>query len=204
MARRRRNKKLIPSIAVVGDGKTEQHYFNGLKGEIKGFVSIKPDLPKHSDFEYVIDKAIELAKKPYDAVFCVIDMDKVFADNKFSEYTLSKKRLSKRKEIKSKIIFIENFPCFELWLILHFEYFSRHSTQCSAVENALKNYLPNYEKKDAFLKSVYRQVSDKGNFDRAIQNSGKLFQRKEESESSSAPYSEMHFLFRKIEKYLTP
>jgi hypothetical protein len=91
----------------------------------------------------VVTKAFNLMDKDkgYDRVYCVIDRDK---HNCFQE------ALQKAKNRK-KIKMIISIPCFEYWLLLHFEFTTSpfqagSGSHCDTVISALKPHLSNYGK----------------------------------------------------------
>ncbi len=66
--------------------------------------------------------------------------------------------------------FIVSNPSFEIWLLLHFKYTTKHCADGNAVINELKRYIPDYEKnRDCFLACADR-------IQEAISNSAKLEQ----------------------------
>jgi hypothetical protein len=71
----------------------------------------------------------------YDEVWCVLDVD-------------DHARLNEARELagRSEIHLAVSEPCFELWGLLHYQD-QRAYIECSAVQNALKQYLLNYDKR---------------------------------------------------------
>ncbi len=164
MIRKKLNKPLRPSYAIIGEGPTEHIYFSDMRGHEKLNITIKPKLPKHSDARNIVKNALDLINKGSDKVFCIFDLDRIQNNEKEkNEYN----RL-KFKYKNSKIIFIEIYPCFELWFLLHFTYTSRCYSSCEELIKDLKVKIKNYTKPT----SVYEQLQDK--IDTAIQNCKKL------------------------------
>nr|MCA8834341.1 RloB family protein [Pseudomonadota bacterium] len=113
------NRNAYERVLIVCEGtKTEPNYFNAVIAILK-LTSADIDLI-HSTHttpmpiaKYTEDK-IEKARKdnnPYDHVFCVIDRDRHINFNKASEIM-----------VKNSIKLARSWPCFEYWLLLHFEY----------------------------------------------------------------------------------
>ncbi|MFP4489496.1 MAG: RloB domain-containing protein [Bacteroidales bacterium] len=75
MRKNRRPKIEKISVAVIGEGPTEWHYFNDLRQTERLRFSLKPSLPKSSNFRSIIQKAKQFAREGYDYVYCVIDLD---------------------------------------------------------------------------------------------------------------------------------
>mgnify|MGYP006303328055 CR=1 FL=1 len=66
MARKRKNWRTKFVVAIIGEGQTEWHYFNDLKQTEKYSFKIKPELPKHSDVDAIVKKAIKLNEQGYE------------------------------------------------------------------------------------------------------------------------------------------
>ncbi len=67
--------KMKKRFAIVGEGPTEWHYFDGFRKEKRYPFKINPDLPKHSDWKSILKKAQIQVHEGYDKVFCVLDFD---------------------------------------------------------------------------------------------------------------------------------
>ena len=75
------NRKKIFTVAIVGEGITEWHYFNDLRRVEKYKFAIKPQLPDNkTDFSSLINKAKKLIYEEYDLVYCVVDLDYIISD----------------------------------------------------------------------------------------------------------------------------
>ena len=89
----------------------------------------------------------QLQRGIYDKAFCVFDR------NGHANYDSALQRISASADgKKGKLEAITSWPCFEVWLLLHFRYSAaafqrsgRHSS-CDKVIRELKAYLPLYEK----------------------------------------------------------
>lgn len=175
MQRSKQHKRpLLPSIAIVGDGYTEQIYFDQLKRD-KGNLSfiIYPELPenkgKGGGFMKVLNKAKELKKQGHDTVYCLVDMDVVYNQNKTEEY-----RRERQKAEKQGVAVIECHPCFEIWILLHYDYSTQSYSNCKAVENRIKGIteLSSYSKNKDYQIKLYNQI--RGRLSMAISNAQKL------------------------------
>lgn len=147
-----------PTIAIVGEGEVEKTYFLQLRDAENIRFTLKPNLPKSSSIEAIVNKGVELLDKEFDTVFCVFDMDKIYRDPNIRR---------KYKEIKARhqskrLIFIETNPCIEYWFLLHFEHTTRHFDTDAQLLAQLKNHIPDYAKSIQYLnrKSIYKLLKE--------------------------------------------
>ncbi len=73
-------------------------------------------------------------------------MDKIIQDNQVSEYQKAKITAE-----GAGVIVLENNPCFEIWLLLHFVSTGKLFNNCSEVVNELSNRIAKYSKSQKFL-----------------------------------------------------
>jgi hypothetical protein len=155
---RKKNKlsHIRKTIAVIGEGLTEREYFKSLKHHEKLPFKFKPDIPKHSDIWSIVSKAEELANY-FDFVYCIIDLDRILPNKQ--EYGFYRKIKNRQKNI----VFIENNPCFELWILLHFEFSTRDYDNCGSLTAILKKHIPDYVKSFKYLENrdLYGLLSSK-------------------------------------------
>ncbi|WP_315821541.1 RloB family protein [Paraflavitalea speifideaquila] len=150
-----RASKLQPqrdTVAIVGDGQTERIYFSDVRDTDRpANLSIFPDYPrKIGNYKGVLDRAKTLAEN-YDYVYALIDMDKIIQDKQQTAYMQDKAVAE-----AAGIIVLENNPCFEIWLLLHFVYTSRLFANCNEISEQLKakGRIVNYDKSEKFLKNA--------------------------------------------------
>jgi len=166
-----RPKNIAPArgktIAVIGEGITEREYFKSLKNYEKLSFKFKPDIPKHPDIKSIISKAESLSES-FDLVFCIIDLDRLLLNS--TELSIYRNYKSKNKGI----IFIENNPCFEIWLLLHFELSGREYESCTNLISFLKKYIADYNKSYSYFsgKDIYRLLNPKLEY--ALKNAVRL------------------------------
>ena len=141
-----------PRILVCCEGQvTEPSYFNRLKREghnILLHVEVKPGgkVPQ-TLVDYALDLKREAEKKArgqkddnlkYDEVWCVFDVDA-------HPHLLDAKQKAEANRIEMAI----SNPCFELWLLLHFQdqraHIERHQ-----VQSACRGHMPGYDKEVPF------------------------------------------------------
>jgi hypothetical protein len=134
---------------IICEGETEEKYFNGLISQPKykrkfQSISVKIFKPKdHSPFGLVKEakrmiKSAKSEKNPYDFVWVMFDRD--------GHAKVPDAFESARTSIPEiKIAF--TIPCFEYFVLLHFEKTTKPFPKCDNVIHQLKkNWLPDYEK----------------------------------------------------------
>jgi len=153
MARSVNHRKLLPAIAIVGEGIVEKIYFTQLRQVERLNFTVKPDLPKSSSIHSIVNKGKELVNKGFDRVFCIFDLDEISRNKVIREQY---KEL-KRENNKGKMVFIENNPSMEFWFLLHYTFTSRHFDSTDQLIAALKKHINDYEKSEYYLirKRIY-------------------------------------------------
>ncbi|MFT5916652.1 MAG: hypothetical protein ACJAWV_003672 [Flammeovirgaceae bacterium] len=202
MARQTRKPKNIKfTIAIIGEGETEWHYFDDLKSVERYTYKISPDLPKHSDFADIFRKAEEKAEEGYNKVYCVIDLD-IFKENEQKNQSYQK---AKRKILKkhSKVVsIIETMPCIEYWFLLHFENFStKIYPSYESLKSKLTANLEGYEKTRKYFEKVklYTTLVEKGDLESAKICAKKL--REYESDNKLIPFTDIDTLLEELKSY---
>lgn len=149
--------KIKPKYAVVVDGETEFWYIQMLKrNERLVLVDLKPEIPQLKKLSEQNDIVIGLSKD-YDKVYWIIDFDVVNKETREAK----KGKASALQEFKryydnivnnydNIVIVIINNPCFEYWLLLHFEPTSRFYPSYKDLVKQLKKYLPDYDKSQTY------------------------------------------------------
>ena len=112
----------------------------------------------------------------------------------------------KKKGISCKVVFIETERCTELWFLYHFtrSAITKKFNSYDELERELKKHRPNYEKKDAYFKSIgslHHEMTVKrapqGSLANATRNARASIKSKEADERLHT-YSEMHKLFEAL------
>jgi hypothetical protein len=159
VARQRNQQQPRYRVAIVGDGQTERIYFDNVRDTDRpGNLAIFPDSPKKiGNYKGVLTRAEQLSQD-YDRVYALIDHDKVIHDNQQQAYAAAKKKIE-----SIGVIVLENNPCFELWLLLHFVYTTKLFSDCDEVSELLKSHIPNYSKSEKFLAKaeLYKKYKDR-------------------------------------------
>ncbi len=189
----RRKARLAPYdrvLIVCEDGKSSPAYLKGLCADLR-LSSANIEICGEecgsapiSVVNYAINKTRQ--DRDFDRVFCVLDVDR--------HDTLDAARDKARRHTAKKIDVIVSNPCFELWLLLHYQFTARpygpkgKRSACDCVIKDLKEHLTGYAKSKS---GVYS--STKGKLSTAVQNATNLT---EQNRSANAinPSTQMHKL----------
>lgn len=127
-------------ILIVCEGQTEEAYFTAVKAFYGRSAALNFKITRdRSDPVKVVEKGIRDNKNnDFDRVFCIIDGDKP------DRTTLARKRIEKHDNMD----LIVSVPCFEIWLLLHFEPCDAPFAECAEICARLKvkGHLPDYAK----------------------------------------------------------
>lgn len=134
-------KNELKNVLIVCEGKvTEPAYLNEILKHYRLINNVKVvSSNKGSSPENVLECAKSFIKKDgYDQAFCVFDKDK------HSTYSSVVNKIKNIRNISS----INSVPCFEYWLLLHFEYTTSacytNSDPVKYVIGCLKRFDPSY------------------------------------------------------------
>lgn len=153
LARRKSRRGPYAKVLIVCEGKkTEPNYFNGLKDhyglnsanvEVCGECGSDPlSIVKFAKGRYREEKD---AGDPFDRVYCVFDKDT------HASYQPAIDQIN-RSVPKETFFAITSVPCFEYWLLLHFQYTTRPyealpgNSAGNQLLGELKAFMPYYEK----------------------------------------------------------
>lgn len=151
LKRRPQTREPYDIVLIVCEGeKTEPHYFIALKKELRlshANIRICGKECGSSPMSVVTYALQEGKAGDYDRVFCVFDKDR-HATYQAALDKIKSSRLPRGAMIEA----IPSVPCFEFWLLLHFDDSARpyasvgNKSACERVVNDLKKYVPGYEK----------------------------------------------------------
>lgn len=172
LERKTATRKSRDTVLIVCEGEcTEPNYLKGLLFFLKipaPSVKITGKQKNHNATAVVREAKICFKESYWDHVFVVIDGEQ-------EDIEVAAKECKKPIEgTEVKIQLICSKPCFEFWLLLHFQYSDQAFTKCKSVISCLgKKYLPNYKKNDLY---IFQKVSgkDQKGLDRAIQHTKQL------------------------------
>lgn len=134
-------------ILIISEGTvTEPQYFRDIKGDkelsrkLAAAQIVVWDTSKNSHRELValaveMKKAAEKERNPYDQIWVVVDRD---------GYTKHPEAFNRADSTGISIAF--SSPCFEYWLLLHYEYSTAGFHNCDAAIEKLKGYISGYKK----------------------------------------------------------
>jgi hypothetical protein len=173
LARQKASREGMPSVLIVCEGRqTEPNYIAGLcaaKRVNLAALRIHPG-DNATDAVALVRKAQRIfnADRDFDRVFVVCDDDGAMLERARG---IARRRL---RRLDGKFISVEliaSRPCFEFWLLLHFEYSLRPYRTAAEVVTDLRRHLTDYDKANPLL---YQQVSV--GLDQAIERVGRLKQ----------------------------
>lgn len=179
-------------ILIVCEGeKTEYNYLNVLKDYLRiPNAHIEIDNNSDSAPKSIVKYAKARGKeKSFDYIYCVFDKDKHISFNMAIDEI---KKTNNMRHIVSN-------PCFEYWILLHFEYTTKSFGQnggspCQELINkCLETYLPNYQKKYDFNEIIETKLEF------ATNNSEQAYKNAEKNNFETS-YTEMHLLVSKFLK----
>ncbi|EJL6524885.1 RloB family protein [Vibrio cholerae] len=168
LSRRKSKRSSYEKILIVCEGeKTEPNYFNEQVNHYKlNTANVAVDGKCGSSPKSVFDRAKDLAQieerrgDAYDRVYCVFDKDS------HESYAQTLVDIDNYKS-NSKFIAVTSVPCFEYWLLLHFEFSTKpyHASGKSSIADQvikdLKKYIPHYSKGD---NTIFMQLLDQLDF----------------------------------------
>ena len=161
--RKHGNRKPKPITLVVCEGETERAYFEAARLHFRlprtEFVVAESD--QGSAPISVVDCAERKSTERggYDQIFCVFDRDQ------HANFRAARERivtLASRQHKRLAIAEAVSIPCFEFWILLHYEKTDASFASCADVVRYLRSeHIPNYQKADAELcKQLMAKLND--------------------------------------------
>lgn len=161
--RRRPGSKPPRSITlIVCEGETEQAYFRAARQRYRLTTAeiVIADNTKGSAPESVVQLAEEKYRDDggYDKVFCVFDRDS------HESYQRARDRIVQLRTRTRNRIPIEDavsLPCFEVWILLHYEQTDRPFNRCVEVIQRIRQaHIPGYEKANGEIAAALMERVD--------------------------------------------
>ena len=191
-----------PRILVLCEGtKTEPNYFEGFKRS-KSLTSVVVRALRRGQVGptgLLRRVRKELEEDPdWDEIYCVLDHDGRDAEIDFFEKKLA---TIDRQTDCCDIKMVLSLPCFEFWLLLHFEITDRpfsagaRGTECEDVIRRLERHLQGYEKNDS---QVFERCRE--HVDTALENLRKLQHPDPLSSKPSTPHTNVGLLIERLSK----
>lgn len=186
--KRRRKKEFarriprLPSrdrVLVVCEGHTETNYLKDLCHDL-ALTSVEVILSRYSDAIGIVNYAIAIYQedRDFDRVYCVFDHDSQ------PSYDQAVARIRQKKKFHEAT----SIPCFEYWLLLHFQESSRPFRTCNDVIKVLKKSLQDYEKN---MRDLHGLVKDRT--DTAMRNAAEVLREMQRVDAVN-PTTKVHLL----------
>ena len=192
--RRRPGQKPPRSITlIVCEGETERKYFEAARIRYQ-LTQAEVVLDDNTEGPAPIS-VVRCAEKKcaerggYDHVFCVFDRDGHESFTRARDQVLA---LAARKHKPLPIKAIISVPCFELWVLLHFEKTDAPFVRCDEVVAAVRSHMQGYIKADS---AIARQLM--GRLSVALGNAEWLEQLA--ANNNYNPYTSVHHILRHFE-----
>lgn len=199
MARKQRIKHKRKSIFVLGDGQTEQYYFDHLKN-LRGYnYKIRPRLFDDLSIENAESKIDELISGDADMIFYFTDYDTIVNQEKQDKFLAFKKKY----QDNHNVFILESMPSIEFWFLLHFKKTTQHFTNSKDVEKELKKKLQGYSKRKQFLENSgwVEKLCENNQIEDARKKSIAILKEKQSiSDEDYFPYTKVHIGIEKFEK----
>lgn len=178
----KKNRKLLPQYAVFVEGECEFWYIQMLKrNERVSNIKLEPIIPQRKKLSEQYERVVTLSKD-YDKVFWIVDFDLIIKETKEAKKGTKtalqefKEYVEDFKKNAENVVVIINNPCFEYWLLLHYETTAKYYASYDDLEKQLKKYLPDYDKTQKYYtkqnKDIYLRLAPK--LSTAISNAKKL------------------------------
>lgn len=135
----------LDPFVISGGQNTEQYYFKKVSALTKYHFNILPRyFGKESQFTETFPQWINaiINQDPEAKVYCIFDIDTIVSNKSNQEkYTAFLKSISAYTN-SGKVTLCPSMPCFEYWLLLHFE----DTTKLMKTNAAVSSYLSNHMK----------------------------------------------------------
>lgn len=188
-------------LIVCEGSKTEPNYFNGLRRTLRCStiqITVAKGL-RGTDPLSVVREAKERflreREDPFDAVFCVFDRDS------HATYGSALTQIKDLRRSKKPFYAIYSNPCFEFWVLLHFELsfrpFLREGalSPCGVVGRELRRHFPEYEKGMETLFERLRPLMP------TALGHAKRVNREAEDKGEDAPYTAIPHLLETLQEF---
>lgn len=199
LRRKRAKRSPYDMVLIVCEGeKTEPNYFRAMIDDLQlntaNIVVAKNTAgtsPK-SIVEFALNEYRR--EKEYDRVYCIFDKDR------HTTYKSALDRIRRTRLNKGhSIVATTSVPCFEFWLLLHFNYTTKQydtgfGSICANVISDLQDHLPGYAKGD---NDIYKATKER--LEIAIVNSKRAVKHCETS-GTEMPSTKIHELVEYLKK----
>lgn len=152
-----------PTYAFVVEGECEFWYLQMLKRNERTLdINIEPRIPQKKKLSDQCETVKNLSAE-YKHVYWIVDFDVVLQETRktrkgektatehFKDYIIALDQLP-------NVTIIVNNPCFEFWLLLHFDFMKKYIQECKNVQKILCQKLIGYEKTQNFYTKHNRDI----------------------------------------------
>ncbi|MBI5154741.1 RloB domain-containing protein [Candidatus Poribacteria bacterium] len=191
------------TILVVTEGRcTEPAYLRALQKRLK-LVTVQVVHPKATDPKNLVEEAVRLKQErerqarhgeyvAFDEVWVLFDHEAVHNGRRGSiSSALDMGRAAKLKFARSN-------PCFEFWLLLHYEFTTAPFESCDKVTVRLKRHWPNFEKSAEPPEDIMELVHD------AEVHAERCRKHHEETGGDGNPSTDVDLLVKELRKAVLP
>lgn len=178
---------------IVCEGETEQEYFEAARIKY-GLTTAEIILAENTKGPAPIS-VVECAEGKcaerggYDQIYCVFDRDG------HESFDRAREKITTLADRKMKPLPIQeaiSIPCFEFWVLLHYERTDAPFSSCASVIDRVRNHMPGYEKADAAIaRQLMARVGD------ALGNADWIERRAGNNDYN--PYTSVHHVLRHFE-----
>ncbi len=187
--------KQQPRVLVIcEDTKSSKTYLEEASRQFRSYAQVEFAHSGNTDPQGIVNSGVKRSKT-FDHVYCVIDRDSHHEPN-------FKAALALGDANKAKVTVLTSYPCFEFWLLLHFEYTRAPFMSAggrSGAERVLKSL------KDKPDMSRYAKGSIEGLFEKllprltdACENAARTLVEGE-ADGNMNPSTSMHLLIARLE-----
>jgi hypothetical protein len=174
---------------IVCEGQTERAYFDALRRRLRlTNAEVLFPVPAGSAPISVVDCAIGKAKESggYDFIYCVFDCDQ----HESFDRALNKLHANAKRHPLHAIVSI---PCFEYWILLHFENTDAPFSACDNVIDRIEEHFPGYAKSNAKqIENILDRIDD------ALKRAQEKF--KNPSDPIENPHTSSHRLVQHLQR----
>lgn len=143
------NRKPRSITLIVCEGETEQEYFDQIRRQLR-LLTTEVVIPRDQGGlapTSIVDYAEARGREQggYDHIFCIYDRDD---PANFARARAKLRTLASRSRNRLPIREIASVPCFEVWILLHFEQTDAPFNACDNVIQRVRQHMPEYKKAD--------------------------------------------------------
>ena len=199
MARKSKRKSQRKTVFVLGDGQTEQYYFDHLKN-IHGYsYKIRPRLFNNLTIESAENHIDQLLSGDADLIFYITDLDIIINQNKQSKF----QNFIRKYKNNQNVLILGSMPSIEYWFILHFYKTTKRFRNSSEAEKELSKKIKDYSKQKGFLENPkwVEALCEDNNLNNAIKRAKEVLSEKNSEQSDEYfPFTKIHNAIEHFEK----